>query len=159
MNHLKIKITTFLIALSFTGFAQKDSSDAVHTSIKGKFFISAGVGASIILDEIYGFGAGQAQGHPVGVSQSPVYNSTVDYGIGKRIIIGAGIAYQTAIGTDYDNIYTDNLTRLNISLRVLWVFQSTKTIQWYLGLRGGISYWTDVISPAPGANFCSSTNS
>ena len=87
-----------------------------------------------------------------GVSQSVAYNGTIDYGISKRLSLGAGVAYQTATGVPYDGgdyfNFIENLTRLNISTRILSQVVSTDNFEFYLGFRTGISFWTDIIIPS-----------
>jgi hypothetical protein len=159
MSYLKYKIIILLVVVSLAAFAQKDTSKAIvkkdstdwkHLSIKGKVFISAGIGQSTILIGLYSSPGGN---EAKGTSQSLVYNGTVDYGIKDKMTLGLGVAYQTATGIPAGQYtvygFTENLTRLNIAARVLWVVRSTKATQIYMGFRCGVSYWTDIITPTP----------
>ena len=152
MNRLKIKITTLLIAVSFVAIAQRDSTDNSEKSIKGKVFISGGIGASTILWNIYGLENGQTQNDGIVKMQSAVDNGTIDFGVGKFIAIGAGVAYQTAKGVfeSGNGSYSENFSRLNIALRILGNTYLSNHFQLYGGYRMGISYWSDIITPVPG---------
>jgi hypothetical protein len=145
----KCKITILLIALSLAAFGQRDTS---NNNMKGKVFISGGIGASTILWNIYGLENGQTQNDGIIKAQSIVYNGAIDYGFFNFITIGAGVAYQTANGVfETGNVhYTENFSRLNLSLRLLNRTPLTDHFELYGGFRVGASYWTDIITPVPG---------
>jgi hypothetical protein len=143
LNH---KLTIFLIAFSVAVFAQSDSSK--HMSVKGQLYVNAGVGESTIFTFLY---SGQ-QAPLYNLSRSLVYNGMVDYGVANRVTVGACLAYQSGTGSPeamYEQGYTEHFTRLNISARVLYVVYSTRNMQIYYGFRGGVSYWTDKVTPTP----------
>lgn len=153
---------TFIICLlsmiCFGAMAQIDSASSKNNSnnfeqsSKGNLYVSAGLGASIIQAEIYD-GQGEHSYNAIGTSQSLVYNGTIDYGIARIITIGAGVAYQTSLGIPVGGEYnsaTEEITRLNVSIRILWNMPFSKHFEIYGGLRTGSSFWTDkIISPEP----------
>jgi hypothetical protein len=167
---MKQSILLCLLIFPLLGLAQSDSNknqlaitskeaDIENTSIndKGKLYISGGIGYSTILPRVYSFFVDQ-QAAAYGISESAVWNGNIDYGIGNTTDIGLGIAYQTATGapagTNYflPSPYTERLTRLNISARFLKEIIEKKHIELYFGLRAGISFWTDFVSPPPPVN-------
>src|ERR1700722_19723013 len=100
---------------------------------------------------IYGISYGSGY-DPAPVSESIAYNATIDYGVGNRVTIGAGIAYQTATGYPVGGEQSDcieNLTRLNATLRVSGVLVSSSHFQYYPGGRAGASFWTDIVTAVP----------
>jgi hypothetical protein len=117
----------------------KDSTNKKSYSINRKIFIGGGIGYSLIMDRIYGYPEGNA------LSQSIVYNGTIDYGFKNNATLGIGIAYQIASGiTDHNaNACVKDITRLNIAVRYLRYLISTRHIEIYYGLRVGFSIWTD----------------
>ncbi|HSY77619.1 MAG TPA: hypothetical protein VK890_12215, partial [Bacteroidia bacterium] len=141
---------------SLKAIAAKDSAN--HYSNKGRIFLGGGIGQSKIIIAAY-IGSQDQLGT---TTQSLVYNGNVDYclvnnKVIRNMTIGVGVAYQTATGNiylaapsviTYPGYYTEYLTRLNISLRVLWDAVSTKGIEMYYGIRCGLSYWTDEIPDA-----------
>jgi hypothetical protein len=160
-------ICILLIILPSIGFSQLDSNKAqshslinsgssenIPINIKGKLYVNGGIGYSLILQRIYSSMANQ-EAAPYGISESPVYNANIDYGIGKKISIGLGAAYQTATGAPTGTLYfqhsyyTENLTRLNLSVRALREIITKKHFELYYGLRAGISFWTDFVTPIP----------
>jgi hypothetical protein len=156
MVFTKYKITFLLLGLSLAGLAQNNSSVPVikdtTCSIKGKFLVGGGIGASLILTRVYGTLSYYPT--PYGIYQSPVYIADVDYGLSRRIIIGAGVTYEKAEGItfpyDFPNrIDTEKLTRLNIAIRGLWDFIYTQNVIFYGGVRFGLSYWTDILTSPP----------
>ncbi|MGP8215325.1 MAG: hypothetical protein ACLQQ4_07165 [Bacteroidia bacterium] len=165
---LKYKLAFLLLAFSIIVFAQKDTNKTQaapvvkqdgkkikHFSNKGRIFIAGGIGASTILERIY-FSLGGNDAY--GKSQSIVENGTIDYCLldnktFKNFTIGLGAAYQTASGIPGNGSYTsysatEDFTRLNISVRLLLDILCTPNAEIYYGLRGGVSYWTDVITPS-----------
>ncbi len=146
---MKFRITTLFIVLSLAAFGQRDAS---NNNIKGKVFISGGIGASTILWNIYGLENGQTQNDGIIKAQSIVYNGAIDYGFFNFITIGAGVAYQTANGVfeSGNTKYTESFSRWNIALRFLGNTYLSNHFQLYGGYRIGISYWTDIITPVPG---------
>ncbi len=146
LNH---KLTIVLIAVSVAAFAQNDSASK-HVSVKKQFYVNAGIGESTIFTFLY---SGQ-QAPLYNLSRSLVYNGMVDYGISDKVMVGICAAYQSGTGSPeamYEQGYTENFTRLNISARVLYVVYSTRNMQVYCGFRGGVSYWTDKVTPTPTA--------
>src|SRR5581483_8074772 len=90
----------------------------------------------------------------------PVYNCSFDYGVMKDLTIGVCFAYQTVAGIAYkDNglgtgvlTANENITRWNVSARVLEDITCTRKIEVYYGARMGISIWKDIVTqtgPAP----------
>jgi hypothetical protein len=155
-NHSKYKITVLLLGLSLTGIAQSNSNVPVIKdttySVKGKFLVSGGIGASLILTRVYGTLSYYQT--PYGVYQSPVYIGNIDYGLSRKIIIGAGVTYEKAEGVTFpynypDRTDTENFTRLNIAVRGLWDFIYTRNVIFYGGVRFGLSYWTDILTSPP----------
>lgn len=155
-----MKLSCFFLILTlslfFNCYAQQDSGktqdikNSIRPPINRKLYISGGVGLSTILYRIY-YVYDQPEYAAHGTSQSLVQNGTIDYRI-NRISFGAGIAYQTATGVPYTGSstqteFTESLTRLNISGRILWYPYYTNKIELYTGLRVGESYWTDIITP------------
>ena len=144
LNH---KLTIALLAISIATFAQTDSASK-RMSVKKQVYVNAGIGESTIFTFLY---SGQ-QAPLYNLSRSLVYNTTVDYGITDKVMVGMGAAYQSGTGSTeamHELGYTENYTRLNISARVLYVVYSTRNMQVYFGFRGGVSYWTDKITPTP----------
>jgi hypothetical protein len=162
MRHLKYHILLLLLfAFSLVGIAQSDTGRTVKPadnwsrSIKGKWYISGGIGGSTILINIYGFGAGGSQADAVGISQSAVFDGIVDYGMLKWLTVGLGAAYQTATGAPqdaYNTPYTENLSRLNVATRLLLDLPLGRHVDIYTGFRFGVSFWTDVVTPTPPLN-------
>jgi hypothetical protein len=143
------KLSIILLAVSFGAFAQTDSTSK-HRSVKGQLCVNAGIGESTIFTFLY---SGQ-QAPLYNLSRSLVYNSMVDYGVSDKVMVGIGSAYQSGTGSPeamHELGYTENFTRLNISARILYVVYSTRNMQVYCGFRGGVSYWTDVVTPTPSA--------
>jgi len=158
---LKNIVFSFLLMHNIS-FAQLDSNKLTevpvnnkHVSIKGILFINGGVGESTILYSLY---YSAPQGKNFGISQSIVPNLNLDYALGRNWSLGAGITYQTAKGYAilesspyWDPRILEDFSRLNISGRLLGNIISSSRVQFYMGLRIGISYWTDVTSlPPPG---------
>jgi hypothetical protein len=147
-----------LLLLNFEVNAQKDfnatqsitSISSEYQSTENKLYISGGVGFSTILYRIYAV-YDPPDNAAYGTSQSLVYNGNIDYRI-NGISLGAGVAYQTAtgvpyIGSSYNQAeFTESLTRLNISGRVLFYPYHTNKMDIYTGFRIGESYWTDVVT-------------
>jgi hypothetical protein len=166
MNHSKFKIVLLISLLPFASIAQSDTNKAVATkdipekrNVDGKLYISAGIGASTILLNIYGMGGG-SQADAVGNSESAVFSSTVDYGVDKYFTTGLGVAYQTATGFPQyaqNTPYSENLSRLNIAGRFLFDEPLGRHFELYVGLRIGVSFWTDVITPTPPMQYLSPT--
>jgi len=154
LKHFQVLV--YFLFLSVLVSAQKDSGKTVsnkHESIEGQIYISGGIGQSTILSRIY-YVVNAPDNPAYGVSQSVVYNGIIDYGISKKLSIGAGIAYQTATGVPYTGSSNqigliENLSRLNISTRILSEVASTKNFEFYIGFRVGVSYWTDITIPYP----------
>ncbi len=155
-------LTFVLLAISVTCFAQKDTSKTaapntprdLDRSIKGEVFINGGIGESTIYYAVYGIGAGENQSDPISKSESLVYTGAIDYGIGKWLAIGAGVAYQTMIGYPLGSQYTDyteNISRLNVAARFLFDGSISRHFEVYCGLRSGVSFWTDVVDFPPHA--------
>ncbi|MGP8214729.1 MAG: hypothetical protein ACLQQ4_04115 [Bacteroidia bacterium] len=159
--HLKYKLIFILSILSFIGFSKKDStksqvistnsynnSDCKHLSIKGDFFINGGIGESTILYALTGNLHGNG---PLGGTQSFVYNGIIDYGISKNMTFGIGAAYQRASDTSVSqmtSLQVENFSRLNLSARVLFYLLCKRHLDIYYGIRGGISFLKEVITPS-----------
>jgi len=162
MNHLKQNITIVLLGLSLAGFAQTDSLNH-QRSLKHKVLVSVGTGYSTILSYVYDVSSEDERSKPI--SQSLVYNGTIDYGITDSATIGIAVAYQSAIAypsyiyyegvnslkTQYPN--TEHFTRLNTSVRALYRFLSKRNYELYTGVRAGLSFWTDMIVANPNAPY------
>lgn len=136
-------------------FAQLDS---VHKAskeslpVKNKIYFNAGIGESTLGFATYGIETGDHSGYQTW--QSLVYNSSIEYGFLQRLSAGVAASYQTETGVPanvYQSFtnYTENITRLNIGLRVTWYIVSFKHFQWYIGIRQGASFWTDKLNPVP----------
>jgi hypothetical protein len=89
----------------------------------------------------------------INANATPVFGFAYDYLIDSKISFGAVFAYQ-AIRVGYedytyeedDNLLVDDfyteLTRLNFSVRALYLYNPTQTLHFYSGLRLGLSNWS-----------------
>ena len=85
------------------------------------------------------------------ISETPVYNCTIDYTFFRKFSIGIGGAYQSVTDYPYEQpgtgttAYwaTEKVTRYNITGRILYHFMQENKIDLYAGVRAGESMWTD----------------
>lgn len=130
-------------------------NNKIHESLSnmnhGALIINAGVGASIIL---LTFGLFPNENSPNFLSVSPVYSSTIDYCILNKFSIGFGVAWQSILDNPNANtsiVYnvTERITRTNVAIRFLGHIDKDTAVDFYYGIRTGLSSWTDNIITDP----------
>lgn len=155
----KLRLILLMIASYVHGFAQQDSGKNKETKpaykIYNNVYVSGGAGLSTILYTIYSI-YDPPDHYAYGSSQSVVFNGTIDYRIDK-VSFGGCIAYQTATGVPYTGTsnqteFIENLSRLNVAVRVLYYCYYSSKMEIYVGGRVGNSYWTDAIVGPANAN-------
>ncbi len=124
-------------------FSMNTINDSVETRIKGKLIITAGVGLNLwgralqktyLKSSNYSF-IGNIESHRA----SAMYNTIVDYGISKKISIGAAFGYQKAIINlmhldNTEDKYFDSWTRLHLALRGDYFIKSKENFDLYSGI-------------------------
>jgi len=151
-----------LIAFAFRVNAQQEL---------GQIVISAGVGYSPEFDGAVYFGYPvstkhnvdwNADNYPYASFSCPTYTmnvgGSIDFGLSNLFSIGIAGSYQdeTMLWTLTDNQYpgppysypcSDQISRTNLALRFLYHVPShNKVVDFYLGVRPGISIWHDIPS-------------
>lgn len=144
---MKCLIIGILIILSIPALAQKDtakSSIPIVSGRKGELIMDLGAGLSKIdwlLEGLFGPG-------PNIISETPAINSAFDYYVTNRTSLGVGITFQEIkdnpyVGGNPVNWVTEYVTRTNIAARWLTHFIKNPETDYYIGLRIGLSFWTD----------------
>jgi len=151
-------------------------------------FISPGIGLSAIEYKFKDFRTDTGAGI---VSQTPVYNFSIDYSLSQDWSLGIGISWQMLKINPYVSYYDqliynpfnstvsyiyypnypygraviaayyppppaggpntaviETLTRTNLGLRILYHIRNDDVIDFYIGVRSGVSLWTDQSNPA-----------
>jgi len=116
---------------------------------KNDVAINAGVGGSAIY-LLIGFYDVSATTTGINISYSPAYSLTADYGLTNQFSIGPAMGYQivTITYNNYDNLLirksiVQNISRLNIGIRLLYHFFTNSRIDIYTGGRPGFSHWSN----------------
>ena len=141
------------IILSNPLFAQKDtakSTSPTNLDKKGDLIMDLGAGLSTISWLVEGIAGG-----PNITAESPVMNSAFDYYVTNRMSFGLGVAFQEiknepANGDIPIPGVVEYITRTNVALRLLAHLGKSPDIDYYLGARVGISFWTDNETPDEG---------
>ncbi len=159
----------FIIILSFSISLKVKAQQEL-----GQIIVNAGIGYSPEFDGGFGFGGTfypvstypgadwNADQYPYPSMKCSSYTSnkgaTIDFGINKLLSIGIASSYQSAIinwslndnqypGPPYSYPYSDNITRVNLALRLLWHLPiQSKHFDVYGGVRFGCSSWHDIPS-------------
>jgi len=143
-----------LLAILIAGLICSTGQQAKAQNQKGEFVASAGAGYSVLFGVISSLGSvsNAASGGVLSISTIPEINTTGDYGMSDHFSLGVGIGYQSCSITD-DN-FTDSSTgatgqnatvrisRLNIGFRPVWHFGNNPNIDFYFGMRVGVSIWS-----------------
>jgi len=118
---------------------------------QGDLCVNAGVGSSTIFLLLDALQSNQTNAS-ISYAITPAYNLMADQALGNVVSLGLAIGYQADIITtrDYANTQTgyyetvtENLSRLNVGMRVLFHFTHGDHFDAYSGLRIGLSHWND----------------
>ncbi len=118
---------------------------------QGDFCVNAGVGSSTIFLLLDALQSNQTN-TSISYAVTPAYNLMADQALGNVVSLGLAVGYQADIittqnyantQTGYYETVTENLSRLNVGMRVLFHYSHSDHLDAYSGLRIGLSHWND----------------
>jgi hypothetical protein len=153
MMKMKCLAIGILFILSIPVLAQKDTAKSSIPNVsnrQGQLIMDIGAGVSKIDWIVEGIAGG-----PTILSESPAVSSTFDYYATNKSSIGLCVAFQNIKDEPLNGDLpmpgvTEYITRTNVGFRLLSHFGNDPGLDYYFGVRVGVSLWTDNETPNEG---------
>jgi hypothetical protein len=153
ISQAKVADIKFADGTKYSTSQTTESKGATGTSDNKPVLLNVGIGFNSLTAEIPEMVTYSDGGGPVFLTETPAINLMVEYLFLKGLSLGIAGTYQSETDHPYspqmsetETWVNEQISRYNISGLCLFHFLNSPVNDMYLGFRGGVSSWTDVIT-------------